>query len=91
MVSISRHEKHLFNLFQQLKLERCAVKIFGGPGTENGQFRNPVGLETDYEGNIIINDAGNDRLQVRLFSKYTDLVFYAHYFYAIFLRENFAI
>ena len=54
-------------MFQQLKLKTTKVKKFGGSGTENGQFRNPAGLDTDYEGNIIINDSGNGRLQVRLF------------------------
>ena len=50
----------------QLKLKTIQVKKFGATGYGNGRFIDPAGLDTDSEGNIIINDAGNDRLQVRI-------------------------
>ena len=33
-------------------------------GKKEGQFFDPAGLVTDDMGNLIVNDAGNDRLQV---------------------------
>ena len=45
-------------------METRKVKMFGVSGKGNGQFRDPAGLDTDFDGNIIINDAGNHRLQV---------------------------
>lgn len=37
---------------------------FGGPGSGLGQFDNPWGLAVDSEGNIIIADSFNNRIQV---------------------------
>ena len=50
----------------QLKLKTSQAKRFGATGSGNGRFIDPAGLDTDADGNIIINDAGNNRLQVRI-------------------------
>jgi len=39
------------------------VKSWGSNGTGNGQFNLPVTVIIDSDGNIIVNDRGNDRVQ----------------------------
>ena len=38
---------------------------FGSNGEGNGQFNAPTGVEVDVNGNIIVADWGNSRIQVR--------------------------
>lgn len=42
---------------------------FGSHGEGNGQFNAPTGVAVDANGNIIVADWGNSRIQVRLTSK----------------------
>eukprot|EP00105_Crassostrea_gigas_P028896 XP_011450682.1 PREDICTED: uncharacterized protein LOC105344585 isoform X1 [Crassostrea gigas] len=37
---------------------------FGGYGSYNGQFREPSGVTTDQQGNMLIGDSKNDRIQI---------------------------
>lgn len=39
---------------------------FGSHGEGNGQFNAPTGVAVDTNGNIIVADWGNSRIQVRL-------------------------
>ena len=39
---------------------------FGSHGEGNGQFNAPTGVAVDANGNIIVADWGNSRIQVRL-------------------------
>lgn len=41
---------------------------FGSHGEGNGQFNAPTGVAVDANGNIIVADWGNSRIQVRLYS-----------------------
>ena len=47
-----------------MTLSSNKVRTFGMEGKKEGQFFDPAGLVTDDMGNLIVNDAGNDRLQV---------------------------
>lgn len=40
---------------------------FGSHGEGNGQFNAPTGVAVDANGNIIVADWGNSRIQVRAF------------------------
>ena len=40
------------------------VKVFGGEGTDPGQFCRPWGITCDQKGNIIVGDRSNHRIQV---------------------------
>ena len=51
-------------LLQEMTLSSNKVRTFGMEGKKEGQFFDPAGLVTDDMGNLIVNDAGNDRLQV---------------------------
>lgn len=47
---------------------------FGSNGEGNGQFNAPTGVAVDINGNIIVADWGNSRIQVRPKRKVGDLV-----------------
>jgi len=49
---------------KEMTLSSNKVRTFGKQGKKEGQFNDPAGLVTDDMGNLIVNDAGNDRLQV---------------------------
>lgn len=40
------------------------VRTWGGRGTAPGQFQDPIGVETDADGNVYVTDNGNGRLQI---------------------------
>ena len=40
------------------------METFGETGKENGKFKDLAGIQTDDFGNLIINDAGNHRIQI---------------------------
>lgn len=44
---------------------------FGSNGEGNGQFNAPTGVAVDVNGNIIVADWGNSRIQVNTPRKYT--------------------
>lgn len=46
---------------------------FGSHGEGNGQFNAPTGVAVDSNGNIIVADWGNSRIQVRLHPHYSIL------------------
>jgi len=52
------------NCIYEMTLSSNKVRTFGTQGKKEGQFNDPAGLVTDDMGNLIVNDAGNDRLQV---------------------------
>jgi len=52
------------NCIYEMTLSSNKVRTFGMEGKKEGQFFDPAGLVTDDMGNLIVNDAGNDRLQV---------------------------
>ena len=39
-------------------------RTIGGPGTDPGQFDSPIGVDVDGDGNIVVADHGNHRVQV---------------------------
>jgi len=41
----------------------CFIRAWGEGGSENGQFRRPVGVAVDPSGNVYVSDLGNDRVQ----------------------------
>jgi len=52
------------NQIYVMTLGRQSVRKFGKAGKAIGEFRDPAGLVVDSYGNMIIADAGNNRLQV---------------------------
>jgi len=52
------------NVVYILTLGRTQVKTFGAAGKNIGEFKDPAGIVVDTMGNMIIADAGNNRLQV---------------------------
>jgi len=52
------------NQIYVMTLGRETVRKFGKPGKAIGEFKDPAGIVVDSFGNMIIADAGNDRLQV---------------------------
>jgi DNA-binding beta-propeller fold protein YncE len=43
--------------------EESANMFKGGKGTENGQFDSPTGIAVDTNGNILVSDTGNGRIE----------------------------
>jgi sugar lactone lactonase YvrE len=43
--------------------ERSTSMFKGGKGTRNGQFESPVGMAVDNNGNILVADTGNGRIE----------------------------
>ena len=41
-------------------------QFLGSEGTKDGEFTRPNGVTVDDEGNIIVADSRNDRIQVRI-------------------------
>lgn len=52
------------NQIYVLTLGKQLVRKFGLPGRQLGEFRDPAGIAVDSVGNMIVADAGNNRLQV---------------------------
>lgn len=50
--------------YQRIIRQWGAPFIFGGPGSELGQFNSPCGVAVDAAGNIYVADWGNRRVQV---------------------------
>ena len=50
------------------------VKVFGACGDRDGEFRNPLGITADEDGNVFVADTGNNRV-VRLLYRDDELVF----------------
>jgi len=50
------------------------VKVFGACGDRDGEFRNPLGITADEDGNVFVADSGNNRV-VRLLYRNDELVF----------------
>jgi sugar lactone lactonase YvrE len=48
---------------QVFNLDGTFVNKWGESGSSNGQFNNPLGLDTDSEGNVYIADSNNIRIQ----------------------------
>lgn len=46
------------------RLDGTFVRSFGSPGSELGQFRYPYGLDMDSEGNLVVCEFGNNRVQL---------------------------
>lgn len=62
---------------------------FGSHGEGNGQFNAPTGVAVDINGNIIVADWGNSRIQVSAVDCYynyycTTITSYYHYYYYCF-------
>jgi DNA-binding beta-propeller fold protein YncE len=45
------------------KTNGAFVRNMGGPGTDPGQFRFPYGMDLDAEGNLVVCEFGNNRVQ----------------------------
>lgn len=58
---------YLYHYFsgQVFTLEGELVLKFGSNGEGNGQFNAPTGVAVDINGNIIVADWGNSRIQVK--------------------------
>ena len=56
-------EQNTSKLFQY-DIEGNLLAIFGGAGTGNGRFTNPVALDTDSQGNLYVLDASQNTIQV---------------------------
>ena len=39
------------------------VSTWGSPGSGNGQFNSPSGIDLDFKGNVYVVDTGNNRIQ----------------------------
>ena len=39
------------------------VSSWGSPGSGNGQFNNPSGMDFDFKGHLYVVDTGNNRIQ----------------------------
>lgn len=59
---VSDRYNHRMQLFD---LDGNFVRLFGGPGKENGKFNNPWGVAIDALGMIYVCDKDNHRVQVR--------------------------
>jgi serine/threonine protein kinase len=44
------------------------LRAFGTKGTGNGQFQRPFGVAFDHEGNVVVSEMGNSRIQVLRYS-----------------------
>lgn len=51
-------------MFEVFNEEGEFLLKFGCSGEENGQFNAPTGVDVDLNGNIIVADWGNSRIQV---------------------------
>ncbi len=51
-----------------------SVKVFGTCGDRDGEFRNPLGIAADEDGNVFVADTGNNRV-VRLLYENDELIF----------------
>jgi hypothetical protein len=62
-------EKYFTDKFHRLlviKSNFCSAQFLGCEGTKDGEFTRPNGVTVDDEGNIIVADSRNHRIQVRL-------------------------
>ena len=62
----------MFGFHKELKIIPSVKKFtsggelileFGTAGSENSQFSNPQGIAADFEGNVLVADTGNNRIQ----------------------------
>lgn len=60
-----RRENSLASCFQVYSADGEFLFKFGSHGEGNGQFNAPTGVAVDVNGNIIVADWGNSRIQVR--------------------------
>lgn len=61
----------LFTVVQVFSADGEFLFKFGSHGEGNGQFNAPTGVAVDANGNIIVADWGNSRIQVTTFSNHT--------------------
>ncbi len=47
-----------------MNLDTTAVRRFGGTGNQPGQFVDAAGIAVDRVGNMLVADAGNNRIQL---------------------------
>ena len=52
-----------------IKADLCSAQFLGSEGSKDGEFTRPNGVTCDEEGNIIVADSRNDRIQVRIFGR----------------------
>ena len=52
-----------------IKADLCSAQFLGSEGSKDGEFTRPNGVTCDEEGNIIVADSRNDRIQVRKFGR----------------------
>lgn len=63
--STARWADHEGGCIKVFKLsDGTLLKTIGSKGSEPGQFNEPEGIAIDKDGNIIVADAGNNRVQV---------------------------
>jgi len=55
------YHNHRVQIFNS---EGVFVSAFGQFGDEEGNFRNPCGIAVTSDGNVIVVDSGNNRIQV---------------------------
>lgn len=63
--TFSLYKKGLCTFLQVFNNEGEFILKFGSNGEGNGQFNAPTGVAVDINGNIIVADWGNSRIQVR--------------------------
>ena len=50
------------------------LRSFGQFGTDNGQFQSPNGVAFNHDGQIVVSDMMNNRMQVNLHLEYLDFL-----------------
>lgn len=45
------------DLVYVVTMKTSSVRVFGGPGKENGKFSDPAGIAVDHKGNMIVADS----------------------------------
>ncbi len=62
-VIVSEYEGHCVSIFDCSHAHGKKIQSFGRHGSNEQQFRYPRGLTVDYEGNILVADSVNNRIQ----------------------------
>ena len=57
---VAESSAHCISIFSPIGEK---LQLFGSKGCQSGQFNEPCGVTVDDDGNILVADAGNNRIQ----------------------------